>query len=61
MSIKSYTETETDLGQDKGTLTMYIAIDGLEYGFGLGFLFCTEIGSRDLGPSLYNVNIFCVV
>ena len=36
---------------------IYIAGDGL----GLGFLSYAEIGSRDLSPSLCNVNMFCIV
>ena len=39
----------------------YIAGYGLGYGPGLGFLSCTEVGSRDLSPSLCNVNMFCIV
>ena len=33
----------------------HIAGDGLWYGLGFGFLSCTEIGSRDLSPSLCNM------
>ena len=40
---------------------IYIAGDVLEYGPGLEFLSCIEIGSRDVSPSLYNVNMFYVV
>ena len=42
-------------------MLIYIADYGLWYGLGLGFLSFTEIGSRDLSPSLWNVNMFCIV
>ena len=38
-------------------LLIYIAGDGHRYGLGLRDLYYTEIGSRDLSPSLCNVNI----
>ena len=40
---------------------IYIAEDGLGYGLRLGFLYCTELGSRDWSLSLCNVNMFCIV
>ena len=30
-------------------------------GYGLGFLSCTETGSRDPSLSLYSVNMFCII
>ena len=38
-------------------------ITGLGYGYRLktGFLFCAEIGIRDLWPCLCNVSMFCIV
>ena len=40
---------------------IYIAEEGLGYRYGLGFLSYPELGSRDLSPSLCNVNVFCIV
>ena len=42
-------------------MLIYIAGDGLRYGYGLQFLFYTEVGSRDPSPSLCNANMSCTV
>ena len=40
---------------------IYTAGYGLGYRLILGFLFYTEVGSRDPSLSLCNVNLFCIV